>query len=124
MMSYEQWLGSILEVAREAASREFQEDAWLSGRATTSSPSEIYSELFDDYSFDLFFQTYSHGFSSAQLAAWKRFKEQLEKYLPKIQQSLGDREVFEDPDWQTVREAAAGFVAAFEQTHPAPSGAI
>ena len=44
MMSYEQWLNSILEVAKETASREFQQEAWLSGRPSTSSPTEIYNQ--------------------------------------------------------------------------------
>jgi hypothetical protein len=72
----------------------------------------------------LFFQTYSYGFSSVQLNTWKRFTEELERYLPKIQQSLGDREVFEDPDWQRVREAATCFVAAFEQKPGDPGRAF
>jgi len=115
MMAYEQWLSSILEVAKETASREFQKEAWLSGRPSTSSPGEIYNELFDDYNFDLFFQTYSNAFSPEQLTAWTGFKDELERYLPKIQRLLGEREVFEDPDWQVVRDAAASFVAAFER---------
>src|ERR1700721_2252296 len=53
MMSHERWLNSILEVAKETASRDFQQDAWLSGRASASSPTEIYNQLFDDYTFDL-----------------------------------------------------------------------
>jgi 8-oxo-dGTP pyrophosphatase MutT (NUDIX family) len=77
MMSYEQWLNSILVVARETASREFQEEAWLSGRPSTSSPTEIYSTLFDDYTFDLFFEMYSNGFTTEQRAAWNWFKAAL-----------------------------------------------
>lgn len=118
MMSYDQWLSSILEVARETASREFQGKAWLSGRPSTSSPSEIYNELFSDYSFDLFFETYQKKFTAKQSSAWTEFKDELEAYLPKIQRCLSDRDVFEDPDWQRVREAAARFVGAFEQKHP------
>jgi hypothetical protein len=70
-------LNSILEVAKEAASREFQQEAWLSGRPSTSSPTEIYNQLFDDYTFDLFYETHSTGFTQQQLTAWNEFKEQL-----------------------------------------------
>jgi hypothetical protein len=115
MMSYEQWLGSILEVARETASRHFQQEAWLSGRPSTSSPTEIYNELFDDYSFDEFFKAHAERMTAQQKTAWLTFKDKLEKYLPKLQRGLNEREVFEDPDWELVRESAARFVEAFEQ---------
>ena len=115
MMSREQWLISILDVARETADRKFQEEAWLSGRPSTSSPSEIYNQLFDDYSFDLFFETYSKGFSPSQLSSWIEFKLELESFEDKFPEFPNERVVFEDPDWQRVRQAATQFVAAFEQ---------
>jgi len=115
MMSREQWLILILDVARETADRKFQEEAWLSGRPSTSSPSEIYNQLFDDYSFDLFFETYSKGFSPSQLSSWIEFKLELERFEDKFPEFPNERVVFEDPDWQRVRQAATQFVAAFEQ---------
>ena len=121
MMSREQWLGKILEVAKETASREFQEETWLSGRPSTSSPTEIYNELFDDYTFDLFFETYSKDFTPDQTVAWTGFKRELDRYGNKFPEFPNERIVFEDPDWQLVREAAARFVAAFEQSPPDPS---
>ena len=121
MMSYEQWLNSILEAAKETASREFQQEAWLSGRPSTSSPTEVYNLLFDAYTFDLFYETYSAGFTSEQSTAWREFKNQLEGYGNKYDEFPNERVVFDDPDWQLVRNAAAHFVAVFEQKHPAPS---
>jgi hypothetical protein len=123
MMSYEQWLNSILAVAKETASREFQREAWLSGRPSTSSPTEIYNQLFDDYTFDLFYETYSKDFSAEQGNAWKEFKDQLESYGNKYDEFPNERVVFDDPDWQLVREAAARFAAVFEQKHPTDSAA-
>ena len=114
MMPYERWLNALLAVAREAASREFQQEAWLSGRPSASSPTEIYCQLFDDYTFDLFHETYSKGFSSQQLIAWREFKEKLERFGSKYDQFPHEQVVFDDPDWQLVREAAARFVTAFE----------
>ena len=118
MMSYEQWLNSILEVAKETASREFQQEAWLSGRPSTSSPTEIYNQLFDDYTFDLFYETYSKDFTQQQLVAWNEFKQQLENYGKKYDEFPNEQTVFDDPEWQLVREVAARFVAAFEQKNP------
>jgi hypothetical protein len=121
MMSYEQWLTSILEVARETSSREFQEEAWLSGRPSTSSPREIYINLFDAYTFDLFYEMYSKDFTPQKLIAWKEVKQQLETYLEKWDEFPNERVVFDDPDWQLVRDAAARFVSAFEQNPPESS---
>lgn len=122
-MSYERWLNSILEVAKETASREFQQEAWLSGRPSWSSPTEIYNQLFDDYTFDLFYESYSKSFTAKQNSTWIDFKNQLESYGNKYDEFPNERVVFEDPDWQLVREAAARFVAAFEHKHPQPSAA-
>jgi 8-oxo-dGTP pyrophosphatase MutT (NUDIX family) len=121
MMSYEQWLKSILEVAGETASREFQEEAWLSGRPSTSSPRDIYIDLFDAYTFDLFHEMYSKDFTPQQSLAWNEFKQQLESYEEKWDEFPNERIVFEDPDWQLVREAAARFVSAFDQKTRDPS---
>lgn len=116
MMSYERWLNSILEVAKETASRDFQREAWLSGRPSTSSPTEIYNQLFDDYTFDLFYETYSAGFTPGEDTAWREFKSQLESYGNKYDEFPNEKVVFDDPDWQLVREAAARFVAAFDRS--------
>lgn len=124
MMSHDQWLNSILEVARETASREFQQEAWLSGRPSTSSPTEIYNQLFDDYTFDLFFRIYSKTFSPDQMVAWAGFKQELERFEEKFREFPDDGTVFEDPDWHKVREAAVRFVAVFEEKHPKSSAAV
>ena len=115
MMSYERWLNSILEVAKETASRDFQQEAWLSGRPSTSSPTEIYCQLFDDYTFDLFYEMYSKDFTQRQLIAWSEFREQLERYENKYDEFPNEQTVFDDPDWQLVREVAARFVAALDR---------
>ena len=81
---------------------------------------EAYESL-DDLTFDLFFEMYSKDFSSEKLSAWIEFKKELEKYDKTLPQFPDVREVFQDPNWQRVREAAARFVAAFEQEHPALS---
>jgi hypothetical protein len=114
MMSHEEWLSRILEVAWEVSSREFQEEAWLSGRPSPSSPTELYNQLFDDFTFDLFFETYSKDFSPDQTRAWMEFKQGLEKFAKKFPDFPNERVVIDDPDWQLVREAASRFITAFE----------
>ena len=57
MMPYDQWLGCIVDAARDIASREFQQEAWFPGGKIVPSPVEVYQTLMEDYTFDLFFQT-------------------------------------------------------------------
>lgn len=74
----------------------------------------MYNQLFDDFTFDLFYETYSKEFTQSQLVAWNEFDKQLESYGKKYDVFPNEQTVFDDPDWQLVREAAARFVAAFE----------
>jgi 8-oxo-dGTP pyrophosphatase MutT (NUDIX family) len=114
MISFERGLNLILEVAKAAANREFQQEAWLSGRPSTSSPTEIYNTIFYDYAFDFFYEAYSKNFTQKQLVAWHEFKQQLEKFGEKYDIFPNEQVVFDDPDWHLVREAAGRFVTAFE----------
>jgi hypothetical protein len=122
MMTHEQWLNNIVASVGHVASRDFQETTWLGGGGPEiSSPTEMYNELFDDYTFDLFHETYSEGFTSEQSAAWDTFKTSMEKYGEEMPDNPDPRRVLDDPAWQVVREAAVQFVAAFgqKQTEPA-----
>ena len=56
--SRDQWLGWILDAARDVASREFQQEAWFPGGARRSSPDEVYLTLMEDRLFDQFFEQY------------------------------------------------------------------
>jgi hypothetical protein len=122
MMTHEQWLNGILSAARHIASKDYQERAWLGGGGREiSSPAEIYNELFDDYTFDLFRETYSATFTPTQLVAWDDFKTLMEKYGERVSDNPDPNRVLDDPEWQEVRGAAARFVAAFEQKQPEPT---
>jgi hypothetical protein len=116
MMSHDEWLSALLEHARTIASREWQEQNWFRKdlHVDVKWVVEVYEGL-DDLTFDLFFKMYAEEFSSEQLAAWTEFKRELEKYGETLPQYPDERQVFEDPRWWRVRDAATHFVAAFEQ---------
>jgi hypothetical protein len=58
MMTHRQWLNCILTSAQHVASREYQERSWLGkGGNEISSPEEVYCQLIEDCTFDLFFET-------------------------------------------------------------------
>ena len=120
MMSYDRWLEYILEIVRVIANREDQEKIWLGPRPEINWVGDLYNELGEEF-FDVFFKRYSDGFTVEQLTAWNPFKQSFESYGDKLSSYPDPRMVIDDPDWQGVREAAARFVAAFEQKHPEPS---
>jgi hypothetical protein len=123
MMTHEEWLNNIVSSVGHVASRDFQERTWLGGRGSEiSSPTEMYNELFDDYTFDLFHEVYSRDFTSEQAAAWEKFKNLIEDYGESMPDNPEPQIVLDDPAWQLVREAAAQFVAAFAQRPFAKKG--
>lgn len=122
MMSHDQWLSALVTQARQIASREFQKQNWFRKDMAVGVNwvVEAYESL-DDLTFDLFFETYSKDFTALQFTAWVGFKNELDKYGERLPKYPDVREVFEDPGWQCVREAAARFVEAFEAKHPEAS---
>ena len=119
-MSHDEWLSKLLRVAQQTASREYQEQNWFRTDIGVIWPDEVYNDL-DDLAFDRFFEMYSKDFTPEQLTAWEEFKTQLEKYEKGMPKYPDAHTVVNDPSWQVVREAAARFVAAFEQKQPEPS---
>lgn len=113
MMSYEKWLGCIVDAAQHIASREYQEEAWFPGGRVVSSPGEVYQVLMEDCTYDLFFETYGKTFTSGQTQCWKELRFWLEDYYDKMPRHPDPRRVLDDPEWDLVRQAAENFVRAF-----------
>jgi len=120
MMSHDQWLNALVTQVRQIASREFQEQNWFRKDIApgVNWVVEAYENL-DDLTFDLFFEKYAKDFSASQLAAWVGFKNEFDRYGERLPKYPDVRNVFNDPGWQSIREAASRFVNAFEQTDPA-----
>lgn len=113
MMSYDEWLGRILDAARDIASREFQQEAWFAGGKVVSSPSELFLTLMEDYTADLFFETYGQRFTETQLQSWHQLRSNLTKYYDQLPSHPDPSQVFHDPGWDLVRQSAERFVRAF-----------
>ena len=114
MMSREDWIRQILRVVGEIASRDFQERAWFGIGPEISSPNEIYNSLFDDSTFDLFFEKYAVTLTPRQIKVWNDLKKSLEDYEQDSDKLNDARRVFDDPEWQQVRGAAERFISVFE----------
>ena len=116
MMSYEQWLTSIIDAVRDIASSKFQEEAWFPGGKVVSSPEEIFLVLMEDFTFDLFFETYGKEFTTQQVQAWRELRSLLVAYYDKLPAHPDARRVLTDPAWDLVRQSAERFVRAFRLT--------
>ena len=117
MMSHDFWLNELLGQVRTIASREYQEQNWFRTdmKVGVNWVVEAYNVLFDDLTFDLFFGIYSKNFTPQQMTAWLELKSSLDSYDETQPQYPDERKVFEDPEWQRVREAAGRFVTVFER---------
>jgi hypothetical protein len=115
MMSYDQWLGKIVNAAQNIASREFQEEAWFPSGKFVSSPIEVYECLMEDSTPELFFEKYAKIFTESQMQCWSELKSQLQHYYDKLPNHPDPSRVLYDPEWDLVRQAAAGFVREFDQ---------
>lgn len=114
MMSFDQWLTYLLRRVENVASRDHQQKTWFGPRDEINWVGDIYNDL-DESTFDLFYTLYSKNFSAEQVTAWNDFKQAFGNYGEKLPNYPEPQSVFDDPEWQLVREAAGRFVTAFEQ---------
>ena len=117
MMSRDEWLTKIIDAARDIASRDFQEEAWFPGGKVVSTPDEVYQVLIEDFTFDLFFETYSQRYNAHQLQTAHELKSILQDHYDKLPRHPDPRLVLDDPNWDLVRQAADKFVRAFSDRH-------
>jgi hypothetical protein len=113
MMNRDKWTSKIVDVARDIASRDFQERSWFGIGPEVSSPNELYNTLFDDCTLDLFLETYGASLTAQQRIACANLKSQLEQYDEHRHRLDDPRQVLNDPEWQEVRQVAVRFVEAF-----------
>jgi hypothetical protein len=113
MMSYENWLNSILGCARAIASRAYQEETWRAGGNLVSAPDEAYLGLMEDCTADLFFEMYGKTLSEEQVQCWGDLKTRLTTYYDRMSLYPDPTQVLNDPEWALVRQAAGRFVQAF-----------
>lgn len=118
MMSYAQWYKAILDAASNISSKSFQEEAWFLRQSVVSSLDELYLTLMEDFTADLFFETYAARFRDDQIKAWQEFRAVLERYYDSVPAAADLRSIFRNPEWDLVRQSARKFVQAFER--PAP----
>ena len=84
-----------------------------------SSPDEVYQVLMEDCTFHLFLQTHGNRLTEEQLATANELRSMLQDYYNAMPRHPDPSDVLNDPQWESVRQAARRFVQCYE-----PSGGI
>ena len=106
-MTLERWLEIVRPVIQDFSDRMFQERAWFNRGPEVSSPTELISNLLDDFSFHKTSQTPSFNLSDEQRTACSHFAQMVRAYSHAHRGHLNEREVIDDPEWEKIRQAAA-----------------
>jgi hypothetical protein len=118
-MTPERWIANLVEAAADIADKEHQELRWLAPDAYAwERPEELINVLFDDCAFELFVEEYASTFSEEQRQTALGLRDEMISYCAATPSYLDPVEVLADPRWESIRQKAAAFVAAFKEKWP------
>jgi hypothetical protein len=121
-MTPERWIANLLEAATAIADKQHQEIRWLAVDAYAwERPEELMSVLFDDCVFEGFLDEYGSTFTEEQRSTAFELRSEINHYSDSTPPFLDPTEVLADPRWESIRQKAAAFVAAFKGKWPIPS---
>lgn len=104
------------------ADQETQERRWLAPDAYAwERPEELICMLFDDSNFDLFIEEFADEFTDVQRDKAVQLKRLMDHYCAATPTYLDPAKVLIDPRWESIRESAKGFIAAFQGKWPKTS---
>lgn len=105
----ERWLEIIKPVLEEFSDREEQERSWFNpaSNGPVSSATELICTLLDTYGFEAGSQAPYLKISNSQRAACARFAQMVRAYAHARKGQFDDSAVFNDPEWERIRMAAA-----------------
>ena len=113
-ISYEFWLGNLLEAAAQVADEEAQVRRWLAADAHAwDRPVELLLTL-EDINLELFIEEHRIRFSVPQLVAATELDSAAVQFDCGSDGWRDPREVVRDPAWEDVRRKASAFIAAFK----------
>jgi hypothetical protein len=104
------WLKVACDVLDGIADRDVLRDAWSGKSGYSTTPEEIYNEVFSDAHIDGYADP-DLALDEAQKAAGKEFVDRMEDFDKIGGPELPWQEVIDHPGWIKVREAAARFLA-------------
>lgn len=113
-ISKDVWTKGVLDIVTKISSKEYQERTWFGGSDQISSPEELSCQLFDDFLFDSFLASDDVGLTVRQRELGTQLKIKMEEFLSGISDTPDPRDVFNDPAWAKIREAAALLFDSFK----------
>lgn len=108
-MDANSWRSCVLDVVRKIADDAYQREAWFGVGDQVSSPEELYCELFDDYIYDDFLVSLDINMTNHQRELGILLKNMMNEYANGIDYLADPQKVYDDPKWNSVREAAREF---------------
>ena len=115
----ELWISNLLESASTFADKEAQERRWLaSDRYAWECPEELINDLYDGYNFELFIEEFDNTFTKTQRAAILLWKKQIDELCNATPGWFDEKQLLADPRWESIRESARAFIAAFQDKWP------
>ena len=110
-----EWTRLIAEAVCQTADWEYQKRSWFGLSATeVGSADETFSRLFDDVDFDDFLKSPTVRLTDRQRELGDSLKDRMNLYASQTPEHLNDAEVFGDPAWEEIRQAARRFLDALE----------
>jgi hypothetical protein len=114
----ELWISNLLEAASMIADQKTQEQRWLApDRYAWERPEDLLNDL-DAYNLDLFIDEFASQFTGDQLDAAAHWKKQVDDFCDATPDNLDPAQVLVDPRWESLRENARAFIAAFQDKWP------
>lgn len=106
----EEWVRVIAKAVWQIADREYQERSWFGLSATeVGSADEAFNRLFSDLDFEDFLESPHVQLTNQQHQLGAALRDRMNEYASRTPTNLSDPEVFNDPAWDEIRQAARRF---------------
>jgi len=106
MIEPQKWKKLIKETVYYISSKECQKQHWFNPNGLIIDPDELYNQLFGDYTFELFLEDDSVGLDNKQKQLGYQLCRLMENYSKDHIGSFIVDEIFYDPEWNEIRNAA------------------
>jgi hypothetical protein len=103
------WTTNIREVLAHLSDKDYQTRAWLGVGPEVSSPEELYSQIFDDFSFSEFLKAPDIDISAEARSVGHNLLHRLDAFFNSSSSRRSPEAVLRDPDWEEIRRLAQRF---------------
>lgn len=103
------WKEQIKDIVLRISDKEYQYQQWFVEMTDSSNADELFCQLYNDYSFDLFLQDKILNLTKRQLETGCKLQYLMDEYCKVTETRLSEEKVYNDPRWEEIRQAAKDF---------------